>query len=212
MKPVPMAVAALLAIASGPAAASCEGSSFYPPGDNPISSLTISGTLSGQRLSIAHATLGLDPTPMTMLQFPAAQRLGLAGTKNRLALDLQVDPAAAVPRPSHARVTVFYPVGLTSPPLVVLTAGSVQLRGPGQRDPREPKLSDVYADFPLAAGQAGQFAAGSVVQVKIFGAGNALLEQGSFRVPRLPAWRALTADARKDMRTRCEADAEGSPF
>ncbi len=189
-------------------ASDISGKGFYPPGDNPDYLLTIHGSVSKGRVSVRFAELSAAMLPMTLFLTPQGDKLGMGEGKagNRLDVTFDIDTTKAPAlHPTAAHVTVYYPWKISALPTVNLKGIGVEWNAPAIRDPKEPKLSDLYANIAIPATMSSKFHFGDKLLLTVNDISKVQLERATFAIPSLQAYNAMMADAKKDLIKKSQA-------
>jgi hypothetical protein len=191
------------------AADDCGGQSFYPPG---------------------HATMGINVTGKTNdagnvvfdseeLEIDSANRMSFSDAGKRLnltrdaggdALTLYLDPGASGFTPQRMQIMLYYPVEVSTMPVITMTGPFASSVFTASRD--APNSNDVYSEPGLFPKDWNNIKPGTTITLTVSDQKGALLGKGDFTVPSQPIYEALLTDAIKDFSVMCSPGSSPGGF
>ncbi len=209
-----MLVCSIISTMTAARAEDVEGYAFYPPGNSPMYGLIIRGSVVQKKVMIGSATTATGSQPGTLVLTAAGQKLSLENAKpaSRLSVIFDVNVNQPGFHTHHVDVMLFYPFKWTKLPNITLKAGGTEFKKiECRRKPNSPKVSEVFATIPLAPAVANKLHFGDSVFLTVYDETGTLLEQSGFRICPEDGFKAMLAEAKKDLWNKTGGPDDGSP-
>ncbi|MBS1953841.1 MAG: hypothetical protein JST89_06645 [Cyanobacteria bacterium SZAS-4] len=203
----------ILSTATAAHAEDVEGYAFYPPGNNPMYGLIVRGTVIQKKVIIGSATTATGSQPGTLVLTAAGQKLSLDKAKpgSRLNVIFNVDVNQPGFHTNRVDVTMFYPFKLTKLPNITLKAGGTEFKKVAcRRKPNSPKVSEAFATIQLPPAIANKMHFGDNVLLTVFDETGTLLEQSGFTICPEKGFKAMLAEAKKDLWSKTGGPDDGT--
>lgn len=179
-----------------------EGYAFYPPGNNPMYGLIIRGSVVQKKVTIVSATTATGSQPGTLVLTPAGHGLSLDNAKPGARLNVIFNVNVNQPgfRTNAVDVTMYYPFKLTKLPNINLKVGGTEFKKVAcRRKPNSPKVSQAFATIQLPPTIASKVHFGDNVLLTVYDDTGTLLEQSGFKICPEAGFKAMLAEAKKDL-------------